>query len=152
MCGKIVITKSGTISIVEPSGSLARTSSAPRRPDAPGRLSITMPRGKWFRILWPRSRATTSVPPPAGKGTTRRATLLAGSAIARFSPSRGDPMLAATAASTARRVCIGVRWLLSDGRDAETARGPLDPLEDDRDALANADAHGAQRIPPTRSL
>jgi hypothetical protein len=58
---------------VSPSGAALATTSAAGTPPAPGRLSTTT--GRPIRCEKPgaQSRASPSVAPPAGKGTTRRA-------------------------------------------------------------------------------
>src|SRR5512140_597272 len=90
--------------IVYPSAGDLATASTPRLPPAPGLLSITKVQPVAAATFWLVSRATMSVPPPGGNGTTRRIGL-AGQACANALAVR---VLAASASSRRREACIVV--------------------------------------------
>jgi hypothetical protein len=72
MCGLIVSGPADPIRIVWPSGVAEVTATMPIAAPAPGRFSTTK---RWPTVVdsrWPITRATMSLVPPGGNGTTSR--------------------------------------------------------------------------------
>jgi hypothetical protein len=109
-CGAIECVLLAAISSVWPSGAARITSPEPSVPPAPGRLSMT--------TGWPSAeprpramaRASRSVAPPAGNGTTMRIGLLG-----QAWPAAQGAASARTAATALRRVGFIVDLVFSEG-------------------------------------
>src|SRR5262245_36557649 len=92
---------------VWPSGGALAAIAAPIAPAAPGLLSITMFQPVLSATLAARMRATGSVVPPGGKGTTTRIGPF-GQSFACALTTAGAPNDATLPASTARRVTTAI--------------------------------------------
>ena len=91
------------ISIVSPSGALRTTVSTPTLPPAPVRFSTVTGWPSFSCIRSASTRATTSVAPPGGKGTTMRSGRVGAQAAPCAAAIRGSSGEARAASARLRR-------------------------------------------------